>query len=154
MHHATRLFVTAAVAICGWAADLKNEERVIRALIADQDAGARAPYSDDVIFASGRFSRAIIGSKALSEEEARLQQEPTSRRDNRTVKHDVVRIQIADSGDLAYEFTNFQLGYDNSSNEHVQFGGHLLRIWRKENGSWKVAALVARPSGPPSSTPK
>ena len=154
MYRSTKLLVTAAVAICGWTADLKNEERVIRALIAQQDQGAIGPYSDDVIFVSGRLSRPVIGNKALAEAEAQLQQNPATRRNDRSVKHDVVRIQIADSGDLAYEFTNFQLGYNDSSNKRVEFGGHLLRVWRKENGSWKVAALVGRPSGPPPSTPK
>jgi ketosteroid isomerase-like protein len=154
MCHSTRLLVIAAAAACGWTADLKNEERVIRALIAQQDQGAKAPYSDDVIFVSGRYARPVVGSKALAEAEAQLQEQPASRRNNRSVKHEVVRIQIADSGDLAYEFTNFHLGYDNSSNARVEFGGHLLRVWRKENGSWKVAALVARPSGPPASTPQ
>jgi ketosteroid isomerase-like protein len=149
MFHLTKLLVIAATAACGWTADLKSEERAIRALIAQQDQGAQAVYTDDVIFVSGRFSRPVIGNKALVEAREQLQQDPATRRNNPSVKHDVVRIQVADSGDLAYEFTNFHLGYDDSANKRVEFGGHLLRVWRKQNGSWKVAALVARPSGPP-----
>jgi ketosteroid isomerase-like protein len=56
-----------------------------------------------------------------------------------------VRIEVAKSGDLAYEFSNSDLSYQLKSGQKVNTKTSTLRVWRKENDVWKVAAHFARP---------
>jgi hypothetical protein len=57
-----------------------------------------------------------------------------------------VRIVIADSKDLAYEYSTFTRQYTTkSSGKTIKFEGATLRVWQKKDGVWKVAAVFARP---------
>ena len=56
-----------------------------------------------------------------------------------------VRIEIAQSGDLAYEFSNSDLIFDLKSGGRDVTTSSVLRVWKKEEGQWKIAALFARP---------
>ena len=60
---------------------------------------------------------------------------------------DVVRLEVAKSGDLAYEFSNFKAEYllKDQPGKPVQFTGSILRVWKKESGGWKMAAQFQRP---------
>jgi ketosteroid isomerase-like protein len=56
-----------------------------------------------------------------------------------------VRIEVAKSGNLAYEFSDFVLSFETKTGERVSFPGSALRVWRKEGTAWKVAPAFMRP---------
>lgn len=70
-----------------------------------------------------------------------------SKRSNMKITTDVQRIEVAASGDLAYEFSYGTLDYDlaGTPSQHFAIKTGLLRVWKKVNGEWEVAALFVRP---------
>ena len=73
---------------------------------------------------------------------------------NEMQKTELVRLVIADSKDMAYDFGNFTLDYDTPDKKHVSFGGSYLRVWRKIKGEWMSEAFFARPNEEPSTAGK
>jgi ketosteroid isomerase-like protein len=51
-----------------------------------------------------------------------------------------IRIEVAKSGDLAYEYSDARLGFEMKDGRKVEIPTSILRVWRKEGGQWKVAA--------------
>jgi ketosteroid isomerase-like protein len=66
---------------------------------------------------------------------------PGSQKNKTTVR----RIEIAKSGDLAYEFSDSELSFDLKDGKRESFPTSALRVWKKEGGEWKVAAQFSRP---------
>lgn len=56
-----------------------------------------------------------------------------------------VRIEIAKSGDLAYEFSNGELSFELKNGKKESLTNSSLRVWRKEAGVWKMAAQFTHP---------
>ncbi len=121
------------------AADLKTEEAAIRAAIASGHAKA----TDDAILWSGAYERPFVRPNKGKE----IPGSTLSKRSNEKRTTDVQRIEVAASGDLAYEFSYENLEFDlpGPPMHHVGFKVGLLRVWKKVNGDWNVAALFARP---------
>jgi ketosteroid isomerase-like protein len=121
------------------AADLKTEEAAIRAAI----ASGQAKHTDDEIFWSGLYKRPFVRPEKGEE----FPSEEASKRSNEKQTTDVQRIEVAASGDLAYEFSYATLEFDmpGPPPHHVAFKSGLLRVWKKVNGDWNVAAFFARP---------
>jgi ketosteroid isomerase-like protein len=120
--------------------DLKAEEAAIRSLIA---GGQRASFTEDAVFWSGAFPRPAVGSQ-------RPEPYPGSnvgKRTNQKETTKVERLEVASSGDMAWEFSYGKLEYDvdESPSRHVSFDTALLRVWRKLSGQWKVKAAFMRP---------
>ena len=65
---------------------------------------------------------------------------------NESRKGEVVRLVISQSGDMAEEFGNFTLSFDQPDKKHISFDGSYLRVWRKINGEWLEDAFFARPN--------
>lgn len=65
-----------------------------------------------------------------------------------------VKIEVADSGDLAYSLGTWQLkGKDPKGNDVTQTGKYLT-VWKKQkDGSWKVVADTGNVDPPPASKP-
>jgi ketosteroid isomerase-like protein len=121
-----------------WGADLKGDESAIRSAIASN----HAKETEDAIFWSGAYKRPVIGSEKGEE----FSGHEGSKRKNVKITTDVQRIDVAASGDMAYEFSYGFLSYDlDAPPEHVAFKTGLLRVWKKVNGEWKVAATFVRP---------
>jgi hypothetical protein len=116
-----------------------TDEQRIRALIARADQGMQPPRTADRIFWSAAFKRPVVGNQSAEEI-------PTDRRPalrvpgSQRAKTTVERIEIAKSGDLAYEFSNSDLSFQLKNGRDVSLPTSLLRVWRKEQGQWKVAA--------------
>jgi ketosteroid isomerase-like protein len=131
-------------------ADVTADAAAIRALL---DAG-QTPMSADAIFWSGAYPRPMVGA----EDRDRVKPFPEGRIEQRTNQkrtNDLVRLEVAASGDLAYEFSNFSLSYDlNDTTQHVAFTGSVLRVWKKVNGQWRVAAAFLRPHDVPFASPR
>ena len=48
---------------------------------------------------------------------------------------------------MAYEYSDFTMSYDLAdTKEHQVFDGSLLRVWKKVDGEWRIAATFARPN--------
>jgi len=93
-----------------------------------------------------------VGHAALPEERARIghavEEALGSRKDrsNESRKGEVVRLVISQSGDMAEEFGNFTLSFDQPDKKHISFDGSYLRVWRKINGEWLEDAFFGRPN--------
>jgi ketosteroid isomerase-like protein len=71
-------------------------------------------------------------------------------RRNQKSELQVIRIEVAAAGDMAYEFSNFTLSWDIAdTKEHVKFTGSALRVWKKVDAKWQVAAVFQRPHDVP-----
>jgi ketosteroid isomerase-like protein len=121
------------------AADSKTEEAAIRAAIASE----HAKHTDDQIFWSGAYKRPVVRPEKGEE----FPGHELSKRSNVKTTTDVQRIEVAASGDLAYEFSYGTLDYDLTGppQQHVAAKTALLRVWKKVGGDWKIAAFFARP---------
>ncbi len=119
------------------------EEAAIRKLIAagDQTGRSAGPAMADGIFWSGQFKRPIVGT----EKGERFPGADDRVAGSQKTKTEPIRIVIADSRDLAYEYSKGTFEFDRKSGEHVSFDLGLLRVWQKEGGGWKVAATFMRP---------
>ncbi len=122
--------------------DLKAEEAAIRAIIG-KGGNPGIPPADDRIFWTGGYKRPIVGSQKpelFSEEEM-------AKRKNQKGTAKVERLEVAASGDVAWDFSYSTLEYDidETPARHVSFETGILRVWKKLDGQWKVAAVFMRP---------
>ena len=120
------------------------DERAIRDAITRFDRDPKNMATSDLIFWSGAFRRPTIGKERAEEVKGEGQisnRVPNSQRTTTTP----VRIEVAKSSDLAYEFSNSEVSFDLKDGRHVTLHPAVLRVWRKESGQWKIAAHFARP---------
>ena len=139
--------VLASIAISAEAQSQFADERAIRDLIARYDKGESVTRTDDEIFWTGEFKRPTVGSQkreALPADQrpssARVPGSPSERvPGSRRRVTTPVRIEIAKSGDLAYEFSNSELSFS------MHLGSSNLNLHQRsitcKNSS--VYALVA-----------
>ena len=138
--------VLASIAISAEAQSQSADERAIRDLIARYDKGESVARTDDVILWSGEFKWPTVGSQ--KREALPADRRPSSARvpGSRRRVTTPVRIEIAKSGDLAYEFSNSELIFDLQNGEReAAIPASVLRVWKKDGGQWKIAAMFARP---------
>jgi hypothetical protein len=150
--------VLAAIGISAEAQTPSADDRAIRDLIARYDSGESVARTADDILWTPDFARPVIGRQrggflvyvepftpdqvaAARAAAAASPRVPGSRRRVTTP----VRIETAQSGDLAYEFSNSELSFDLKSGGRDVTTSSVLRVWKKEEGQWKIAALFARP---------
>ena len=125
-------------------AQSNSEEKAIRDLIAKEDAGQRAAETTDSVFFSGALKRPRVGRDTKAEIF-----DDVKNRTGQKVKTSIQRIDIAKSGDMAYEFSDAELtieekGPDGKPRSNT-FMTSRLRVWKKVGGQWLVAAQFARP---------
>ena len=119
----------------------RSDEQLLRKLIREDNEGKNViKRTEDSIFVSGAFPHPMIGHAV---EEALGSRKDRS---NESRKGEVVRLVISQSGDMAEEFGNFTLSFDQSDKKHISFDGSYLRVWRKINGEWLEDAFFARPN--------
>jgi hypothetical protein len=120
----------------------KSDEQLLRKLIQDNNEGKNViKRTADSIYVSGVFPHPMIGHAA--------QEALGSRKDrSNESRGEVVRLVISQSGDMAEEFGNFTLSFDQPDKKHISFDGSYLRVWRKINGEWLEHAFFARPNEP------
>jgi ketosteroid isomerase-like protein len=121
--------------------DLKAEEAAIRALIVPV---GNPPHTADVITWTGVLKRPRVGSEAPN----MYPDAGVERRTNQKTSWRVQRLEVAASGDIAWEFSYTTLEYDKDS-RHVSFDTGVLRVWKKVDGKWNVAASFMRPLDQP-----
>jgi hypothetical protein len=134
------ILVILTVMVCRGAGGSAAEEAAIRRLIA---AGAFNPLPDHV-FWSGAYRRPTVGGErseatggpaSLANRVAGSQKSVTT----------PMRIVVADSHDLAYEYSRSTLEYDLKTGEHRKVETGVLRVWQKVGGEWREAASFERP---------
>ena len=119
----------------------RSDEQLLRKLIREDNEGKNViKRTEDSIFVSGAFPHPMIGHAV---EEALGSRKDRS---NESRKGEVVRLVISQSGDMAEEFGNFTLSFDQPDKKHISFDGSYLRVWRKINGEWLEDAFFARPN--------
>jgi len=125
----------------------KSDEQLLRKLIREDNEGKNViKRTEDSIFVSGAFPHPMIGHAV---EEALGSRKDRS---NESRKGEVVRLVISQSGDMAEEFGNFTLSFDQPDKKHISFDGSYLRVWRKIHGEWLEDAFFARPNEPEEKT--
>jgi ketosteroid isomerase-like protein len=121
----------------------RSDEQLLRKLIREDNEGRNViKRTEDFIFVSGAFAHPMIGHAV---EEALGSRKDRS---NESRKGEVMRLVISQSGDMAEEFGNFTLSFDQPNKKHISFDGSYLRVWRKINGEWLEDAFFARPNEP------
>ncbi len=129
------------------AQELSADEAAIRALIAKESSGTSVPVTAESVFWSGAFTRPSIGKErapAKSGPGSPANRVPGSQRSEVTV----VRIEVARSGDMAWEFSNATLSFQLKDGTTPKFDTSRLRVWRKDaGGQWKVAAHFSQSHG-------
>ena len=119
----------------------RSDEQLLRKLIREDNEGKNViKRTEDSIFVSGAFPHPMIGH-AVEEALGSRKDRP-----NESRKGEVVRLVISQSGDMAEEFGNFTLSFDQPDKKHISFDGSYLRVWRKINGEWLEDAFFARPN--------
>ena len=140
------LVVAALAATLSGQGAMSADEKAIRDHIARYDGGDRNNlFTSDRVFWSGAYRRPTIGSER-SEESKTISVSLAARVSNsergRTTP---VRIVVAKSGDLAYEFSNGELSFETKDGKKVVIPQAILRTWEKDGGQWKIAAHFTRP---------
>jgi hypothetical protein len=120
------------------------EEAAIRKQIAAYDMGTRGLGLPDQVFWSGAYKRPTVGNEKGEPAEG-ANSIPNRVSGSQKNKTEVIRIVVADSGDLAYEYSKSTLEFDLKSGEHHSSMTGLLRVWQKQDGNWRIAAFFARP---------
>ncbi|MGA7412237.1 MAG: nuclear transport factor 2 family protein [Bryobacteraceae bacterium] len=119
--------------------NLKADEAAIRAVI----ASGKTPYTDDSVFWTGAYKRPAVGKETPEP----FPETKAVKRKNQVNTTKVERLEIAASGDLAWEFSYVHTEYDSDETptSHKTFDAGMLRVWKKVNGEWKAAAVFGRP---------
>jgi hypothetical protein len=127
--------------------DLKVEEAVLRALI-------QAPTNPTSAKESVRWTGAYKRPFMAPDKGELFAAEVIAMRKNQKRSTKIERIEVAASGDMAWDFSIVTLEFDlDGSSEHVKFDTGSLRTWKKEDGQWKVAATFMRPLDTPFAKP-
>ena len=114
----------------------------IRQRIAEFDRGGSARNAlamKDSVYWTG------ASSKPLTKETDKPDLVAPNRR-NDVFKTTVQRVEVSQSADMAYEYSTFSVAYDDDRG-HTAGNGALLRVWKKDGGTWKIAAQFQRPYG-------
>lgn len=125
------------------------DEKAIREAVARLDAENRAEQTPDAIFWSGAYKRPAVRGVNTAELTTRSQ---AAKRGATKVKTTIRRIEISQSRDMAYEFSDGDVvarELDASGKEgDRRFANSTLRVWKKVDGQWKVAASFAHAHEP------
>jgi ketosteroid isomerase-like protein len=125
-----------------------DEEAAIRKIIAahDQKGGGGlegVPQLADRVVWTGSAKRPMVGDE--KEELLSTSSVPNRVPGRTTIKTEPVRIVVANDRDLAYEYGKITTEFDLKSGEHGKLEAGLLRVWQKQDGNWKQAAVFTRP---------
>jgi ketosteroid isomerase-like protein len=101
----------------------------------------RDAYAANSIFVSGAYGKPIVGRDTKAEP-----LRPGERK-NQKSRETIRRLDVSKSGDIAWEFTDFRLSWDDpATGKHIDFPGSMLRVWEKIDGRWMIMAEFRRPN--------
>ncbi len=118
--------------------DLKAEEAAIRAAIPKLSV-QKNYLKEHVYWNNGTAVRPVNNGEQETPDRGKLL----------ASKGEVQRLEVAASGDMAYEFSKYAITREitdpGQSPHTIQYDLSLLRIWKKVGGKWMVAAHLGRP---------
>ena len=118
------------------------DEAAIRKLIAAGDQkGGTLPQMSDTVFWSGAYMRPAVAPEKGQPRTGGEGSLPDRVPGTQKSKTEVIRIVVADSRDLAYEYSKATLEFDLKSGKHMSVDTGILRVWQKQGGEWKEAAV-------------
>jgi uncharacterized protein (TIGR02246 family) len=127
------------------------DEAVLRAIIKDWSAAAQAKdaakfasvYADDATLMMAGVAD-VQGLAAIRESISAMMQDPAF-----ALSFDADRVEVARSGDLAYETGSYSMTMTGPDKKPTTEKGHYVVVWRKAaDGAWKV--VVDAPLSDPS----
>ena len=130
-------------AVAQQAVDRAAEEEKIRELdrrwveavqAGDFEAAGKFYAEDGLIMPPGAAQGA--GTKAAAEFWKAISELP-----NGSMDFGPTRIEVAESGDMAYEVGTWTLGFDGDQGR-VEDEGKYVVVWTKQDGEWRVAADI------------
>lgn len=123
--------------------DRAAEEAAIRTLVASGAADTGENRTDDRILWTRARVRPTVGKE---DPDTWVPGGSPDLYRNLRITYQVRRIDLAKAGDLAYEYSDFNLTRERiADGEKINFDGSLLRVWKKSDGAWKVAASFRFP---------
>ena len=138
------------ILICGCltAAAQTTDEQILRQLIKQESAGKTTiKFNGNAVFATDALSRPRLLQKVNEIDGVRMQT-ISAPRPNQILTIEIRRIVVAESKDLAYEYSDFTISYDQPDKTPDGYTGSHLRVWRKTQGEWRVDAVFARQNQP------
>jgi hypothetical protein len=127
------------------AQDRSADEKAIRAEVGKLESGhgSEIQGTDDSVFWTGALVRPTVGR----ETPVLRPGSSSGKRINSKANIKINQLHVSASGDMAYEYSTVHNSWDRTDNkQHIEFDAAVLRVWRKENGQWKVAAWFYIPS--------
>ena len=122
----------------------QSDEQIIRNMIERANKGERSlKYTDSIVIAFPALPYPQVG-KQRTEQELKLWADIKKERSNEKLIRHILRIEIASSGDMAYEYGSYTVDYDNPAKQHVHNDGSYLHVWRKVNHEWLIEAIFNR----------
>lgn len=123
----------------------KTDEAAIRAASADWSKAAQAKdldksvsfYADDAVF--------FVNSGALvkGKDNIKMAWQPMLASPGTTLSFDTTYVEVARSGDLAYEYGTYSLVTEAKKGKPTEEKGKYVVVWKKQpNGSWKAVADI------------
>lgn len=122
---------------------MSEDEQIIRGIIEKANAGERLAFTDSVILVNPFLPSPQMG-KQRTEAELKFWAEIKKERSNEKLIRHPRRIEIASSGDMAYEFGDYTVDYDSQNNQHIHNDGSYVNIWRKIKGTWMIEVIFNR----------
>ena len=119
-----------------------QDEAAIRSLIRAEDNGERPPLTDDAVFASGRTVVPLVGREDIERFLDRERLVRPAERPNETRTTSIQFMVVSPAGDVAYELSSFRREWDAQGGRSFVTGTQS-RVWRKINGQWRQAAVLA-----------
>ncbi len=118
--------------------------KAIKEIIEKENKGQRIfQFTDSFILINPALPYPFIGRQRTKEEQQMLA-DLKKDRSNEQLTRFPLRIQVAEAGDMAYEYGRYTVEYDNLSGQHIRNTGAYLHIWRKVKNSWKLEARFNR----------
>lgn len=127
--------------------ELRQQEARWNQAYAKRDGAALGGfYAEDAVLATPG-ERMLRGGKAIAAASESLVKDP-----NFELAFSAERVEVADSGELAYTRGNYRMTITDPKTKQPQKStGYYLTVWEKQSdGSWKAVEDFVTPGAPPS----
>lgn len=135
------MLISSLSAASAFGQDVKQDAATIRGLITAMDRGERVPVLADNVFWSGAYQKPSFGKGEAPRRSNRREREPGTDRSATTV----VKLEVAKSGEMAWEYSDSEMTFTFKDGRKNTFTRSILRVWRKDSGVWKIAAVFGLP---------
>lgn len=128
--------------------DGRSDETTIRELVAqygDPSSPVVLRLTNNSVYVSETYAQPILGGQ-LSHEDRKIRDEIRQQRLNYAVDTQIERLEVAQSGDMAYEYGTTETSWDQPGRNRTSQFSTYVRVWRKIAGEWQVDVQFSRPN--------